>query len=648
MEVIIASVILAIIVGSSMTFMSNTETKDTFRGKVQTESTCLAEAHKTLASIKEKGHSRHIVTYPSASIRSGDYTIASGQLDQLGLSTTEYGIVHSHRWPSPIMEVAPDANVLRPHLLIMGYMNALQAMYNSNPTGFCDTASELGRPSYGPGVIIRPSTSVLGSGFGNAYASATAYLRIQVYNTSSGGISCPGSINIRPPGADEANLDARRRRPRMTTLNETPAKNLPHPNDVNEEVFDEDPTVVHNRGFLVTSTVQYTDRKGQTRSCSVQEKFQYNAMPENSLTYEFEDIEASIDDEDVPEDINTTVTSTGVQNPPRYDEKGMNLSRSIYNGCAETNARDVSIRLTRVRAGSIFMCRDLSTQRAATAYPGAGWDYSTNSANHTHGYNGFAMRFSEPMRTTFYSTELLQHAYWADRENDDTSSNLFIAGLYYPEGTYYCLGEMGCAAGNAGTSTNELINRALPRFPGGSWNPTGTSVAVGTYRYFVPSNHSAGSDLTANWVPCERMAIASYRICGSGTVSSVASELGFSEGSGTSTTRRDAFHMKFENLPGGCEVHVQIAEVDAGYNVKATEFKEYIQEKVPGNKLCRNQNLSNARFDKFNPMGAGTWFFACSNVYADAAGAPECDATETGDCCIDYPFYPHYRSHIDP
>lgn len=659
LEIVVATVVLAIIVGSSMTFMSNTETKDAFRGKIQATNACLAEANKILANIKEKGQARYRLNFPAASIKASSYLFSAGEEDQNDRDSSEPGIPHSDRWPitQPIYSIATDANVLRPNLLVMGYMTALQSMYNANGA-FC-TPGITSTTGYSDGTILTAPTTAL-------LDNAVSRLRIQVFNIQTGVIGCaPASVNIRPVGASESTLTSRRRRPPgLTALN--------HPLSANEEVFDPAAGTRFDLGFLVTVSVEYQDRKGSNRSCSVQEKFQYNAQPENTLTLEFEDDEDPNDlglprnDENVPEGINSTVRSSTIANPPSYSGNNLAASGGIYNGCSGTNSRDITFRMTRTRPGSIHMCRNLSVQRSASSGGAVNYtnDYRSN-ATVLHGYTGFALNVGRPLRTTFYSTELMQpstnlsfNAYFAAKDEilGDQPGDLFIAGLYYPRGTYYCVGRAGCGGSTVADSSLEIINRALPRFPGGSGTPSGTFFnSAGGYRYYLPSNHNPNLT-THNWVPCEQLT----NICGNGQDVNA----GFVYGNDSNVNGElDAYRMKIPNLPGGCEVHIQIAEVDAGYNVKATEFREYIQEKVPGNKLCRNVDIGNGLFNAMDPMGnrdfivaptgnTGTWFFACTGtaeaLAAEAATAPSCQSNPTGDCCINYPFYPEYKPYHDP
>ena len=192
----------------------------------------------------------------------------------------------------------------------------------------------------------------------------------------------------------------------------------------------------------------------------------------------------------------------------------------------------------------------------------------------------------------------------------------------------------------------------MPRFasPTGGYNPGGVLNThflhkllhpVQLVRSYVPSNHGANTNTAVKWVPCERLPVEG-NICGTGTVQIVGN--GFRPG--TPAQPLDGYEMRINNLPGGCEVHIQMAEVDAAYNVRTVDFKEYIQEKIPGNKLCRNAVAQNGRFNVFDgghPAGnihEPVWFFACDTLYADAATAPSCGSSPNADCCVDYPFYP--------
>lgn len=682
-EVMVASAILAIIVGSTMTFLSGTETKNSFSGQVQKQNACIGEASKIIANIKEKGQSRYRAHYPDTRLSANQFNYTTNaQLDELLRSTREYGLDVTQRWVDPIYVNNGAGNpwTIRPELLIMGYMNTLQSLYNSDPTGYCGAAGS----STNTAIVQQPNSALLNT---TAF-TADANLRIQVFNIATGGApTCPASVDIRPPsGAVPTNaaVDAQAQQPPVETkLTGVTSANLSHPNNPAFRVFQRDTTVTPNLGFIVTATVRYHDRNGDLKACRVQEKFQYNAQPENTQTLEFHDYEVTPNDSpivtsagqyvsgSIPEGINSTIITTNVNNPPRYKTLS-NMTyigladpddTPIYKGCNQgADTRNVSFRMTRTREGSIHMCRDLSAVRTSRhVSAGGSWRHALPSdASHfptgTSGYTGFYFRTQIPMRNTFYSTELLRHAYWQGKEIDTPSTDLFATGLYYPPGGYYCLGLAGCGGGTAAaTTTAEIINRAMPYFPSSTFDPGGTvnthyrafTEAGGSYRYYIPNrnasgnptDHDSATDTTKPWEPCERLTT----VCGTGSV--IQSR--YVPGDGT-TTNLDAYQMRINNLPAGCEVHIQIAEVDAGYNIKTAEFKEYIQERVPGNRLCRNSQLGNARFAEFNPMGAGTWFFACTSQYADAATAPACADGVTGDCCMEYPIFPASRPFVDP
>lgn len=705
-EIIIASIILAIVVGSSLTFMGNTETKDTFGGTVQGTSACLLEANKILANIKEKGQARTRLNFPAAQIAGGTYRFLNNTiLDQIGQSTSEFGIPFAHRWPAPadsqIYETQPaapgNAFVLRPNLLIMGYMSAMQAMYNSNSAGFC-TGSGMASYVDDGGIenIITANTNPLLNH--PTLGNATSRLRIQIFNTNSGATSCPARVNIGPRGTDNSTANYRRR-PRGLSIG------VNHPDNNNEEVFDHSPTnpASTNLGFLVTARVNYTDRSGQAKSCSVQEKFQYTTQPQNSMTLEFEDIDTpapvpatnpSSNDSNIAEGINTTIrttdgsdfTQTTVRtnagnNSPTFSASGAAAhqfagpNRPIYYGCGENtpNPSSVVLRLTRTRSGSIHMCRNLSVLRTARELTGGAnplsdpehgtlWDYEAISLSAAKA--GFAVRIdgntiipvvqkniTAGLTNTFYSTELIQPeiTYYARKHMAD--NNTFMTGLFYPQGTYYCLNEDNCGGGG---SAEAIIRKALPRFPRGSYRPNDLAapapVAEGGFRYHHPltrtgAGTAAATSTTANWIPCEQLT----NICN--TPGALASA-GFKAENGPN--QRDAYEMRYNNLPSGCEVHIQVAEVDAGYNISATEFREYVQEKTPGNWVCRNGTTGNGIFnnkDSLTPHAPPSvapgyppspmWFFAC----APASPAPLCgDVGPSVDCCLPFPMFPRYKA----
>lgn len=719
-EIVIASVILAIIVGSTLTFMSNTETQDSFRGKIQQDSTCLAEANRVITNIKERGQSRVRLNFPRSKIVGGSYVFtgptdpaigAQGSPDiNAGVDTNgdgnftndndyspaEPGIIFANRWATPIYAATPPNAfapavpgpfVVRPHLMIMGYMTALQTMYNSNPSGFCGGS---GLQTYGDNTIILQPTTTFNQRQGAA--APITRLRIQPFNTQSGAVTACTAVNVRPAGPRESTLNART----STATSASPTASPYYPPITNATgiyIFEPDSTTQVDVGFLVTATVDYVDRKGASRSCFVQEKFQYNGQPENSETLEIQDTDQTADatnstgwttgaaindtNNSTKLDINGTIRSLGIANPPALNDGA--TSNTMYVGCgdvASQHSRSINFRLTRTRPGSVHMCRDLSSLRLAqetTGHGDGGYDYalihqlrSSNGSNYTATpfMNGFMVRFSTGMFTTFHSHELMRLPYFRGKgEGTGTPyNNLLIGGLYYPqtyshanihpshpvqssfgqigdpdfEGAgYYCFSGAGCAG--SGTAA-DMVRRALPRstHANGSWNVKNAST-----RYFQAPFNYANSLI--NWVPCENLTISRC----TGTTVAVSQ---FTPGN-NSSSQRDAYHIRLNNLPSGCDVHVQIAEIDAGYNVKATEVREYIQEPQLGNRLCR-KGYAGGQFGAIGNDFRGKWFFACTygpNAYGPASAAPGCtDGNQDQDCCIPFPDFPEYRPVSTP
>ncbi|MCB9073065.1 MAG: hypothetical protein H6623_05555 [Bdellovibrionaceae bacterium] len=378
-------------------------------------------------------------------------------------------------------------------------------------------------------------------------------------------------------------------------------------------------------------------------------KISIRAQPANNLTLEYEDyvttgapaIPNNQDDTNIPENINDTVISTTPNTAgwssgqkPYYDQANNSAHPGIYNLCNATPpSRRVTMRLTRTRSGSIHMCRNLSAQRSpvqgtpasdaanTAAAPAATWFYRQvgTAANSGTGI-GFYFRNEAPQRTTFYSTELMQHAYFNAKDRVDTPGDLFVAGLYYPDGTYYCNTGRGCG-GSGVTTRYRTYQPRSPAFPiRERYDPgetTGSNNRVlteyGNARSYFPSDHGA-TTATAPWVPCETL--HNTAVCGTGTIE----VNGFIPGDYTTTNMSlDGYHMRFNTLPGGCEIHMQVAEVDAGYNIRSSEFREYIQEMAPGNRLCRNATKGDGTFDDYNmnntasgPLNEHIWFLLAS------------------------------------
>jgi hypothetical protein len=225
--------------------------------------------------------------------------------------------------------------------------------------------------------------------------------------------------------------------------------------------------------------------------------------------------------------------------------------------------------------------------------------------------------------------------------------DMLVMGLHYPGGIVHCIPGHACAG--------------LPVFDIGllhkinyTANTHLTDAAAyndhtdGHYFYFREQENlglnTTNSDYA--WKPCERLT----NVCGrpldpaSGYTSSSAD------------TPKDQMDLIWTDLPRGCDLRIQVAEVDASYNVQGTELREYIQERVPGDWLCRT-GVSGTGEEAGVPLsfqgpfhsGDINWFFRCG---ARPSAAYENCATASGPyvpCCLPYPtFLPVYKSHYPP
>jgi len=638
---------------------------------LQANNACLAEANRVMNNIKERGliRSRYTLPVPIGSTFATAMTVSGTQ----PTAATENGLTVGQRWMTGEEIYGPlaDPQILRPYVEIMGYMNFLQALYNNNKSAFC--------PNSGPGNVDSASDPVnTGVSDSSNLANAHSYLKVQPFDTTTGTVvACNAAganapIHIRPPHDASSAYSTT-----IPVSDTTTVGNLPlirttgtqanYPNGT-KSMFAADSVVTDTKGWAVTVTVNYEDRKHTSQSCSIQEKFQYSTQPANLSKFEFQDIEgadpsAAQSDTATPENLNGTVRMHWLSADPIYpatdpltggvhptadysqsttlpSDPSADPTNTLFYGCASSDYnRSVNLRLKNVRPGSIMMCRNLSSMR----------DLPTQAAGVEHAYFPFAQR------TTFYSTELLQNAYFAAQDNADSiAGDMMIFGLYYPAsaapgGDYYCYSAEGCSN--------------LPRFSygfDGSYLPAGQPA---THTWTDPSNPSiahyyprttpaAAAASTTGWVPCETINVCGVTPTYAGFVP------GFRTDAATANDF-DAYHLQINNLPVGCEVDIQMNEVDAGYNAKATEFKEYIHEKIPGDKLCRNGDASHL----LNPVsggpthGAHEWFFACSSktqyqdlTYGAGLSVPKCTSgNDTTPCCLDFPFYPSpNNSNYDP
>lgn len=699
-EALIATGILAIVVSGVMTMIGGNTVSDLFRGRMQAHNSCLAEANRILNNFKEKGLVRSRFSYPvtpDETAPTTGFTVTTFTGSFAG--AVEQGITNTDRWDTalliygtPVSSVYP----LRPSLQIMGYMNALQAIFNSNPSNYCPTtAGDLGHNSYGDGTLLNAPTSgtgAAGSFSSNSLENATAWLKIQPFNTVDGQlISCAGAVDLhirpaRPAGSTDPTIA----QSRMSVTTNPPnglrvsGADQNYPAASQPVIFSEPATTVpvENRGWAVTISIQHTDRSGSTRECSVQEKFQYSMQNNNTFTYEFEDMDGGSDatpgdDSDIPDGINSTIRMN-VATPPAYDyetggadlrdtteDTSAPINEPLFYGCSSANYNNnIALRLKNIRPGSIMMCRNLSFLR-----PQPTGSYSgVESANHMPVAGGPPYH---GQRNTFYSTEILQNDYFSTVEDaDSVVGDLQITGFYYPASwpgeSYYCRTADGC--------TN------LPRFARGylgTATPSGgTRTTVSSVAHDVPVTSNANAASTSSpfnaapynqWVPCETINVCADSTNGTSTRGDSGATAhtpgdhfpayaGFVAGNktnGSTADDADAYHLKINDLPVGCEVHLQIAEVDAAYNVKVATFKEYIHEKAPGNWLCRAGSASGTKIPSHNDY---EWFFSCGDTRPDrtspATPAPLCSSLPASNihdaCCIPYPFGPSSTPYIDP
>lgn len=496
------------------------------------------------------------------------------------------GVPSAVRWVGnlPVFDFSVTPPAIRPHQLVMGYMTALQSIYLSDKAQFC--TQPFGQNFFsatGTATNSFPQIFTNSTAGGMDLAELNEYIKIEPFDTATGALvaGCP-DVDIRPPRANEANLASDIQSPSL----------LVHPNDPSVQVFTLPTSVQFDRGFLVTSTVTFKDRAGRQRECKAQKRFQYGLQPQNSTVITVLDAEGVLDDSDDPEELNTSLNTTELTNPPDQDGE-FDATPPHYLRCDDSSySRNLNIRLRNVRAGSLLMCRNMSVQRSSDATAVTGGEMITNTYNQTQ---------------TFYSTEIAQQPYY-------WSYPQAIAGMYLPSGTYYCKTAEGCPE--------------LPRFSYGSLAPGGAASVEYNgsrgVRYYFPKTHSL--EVAYKWEACERV-----QICGVDPTTA-----GLAKASGNLVS---GYHLRYANLPQGCDVHLQIAEVDAAYNIATSEVREYMEERQPGNKVCFNGTPALSA-----SYPANAWFFACTTG-TNPAGFRDCDDYDTSGtgCCEDYPFYREYR-----
>lgn len=606
-EVMVAVGFLAITVTAVMTLINSSQ-KGSAQATTHASSACLSEAHRILGNIKEKSIIRTYVDYHPA-ITPGAF-VTNPYPSMLGTQPmTEYGIADAVRWNGANVytsEASYSANTgsIYPSVLVMGAMTALDAIFR-DATAAAVCSSARGINAYGTLIPARDANADRVSGI----QGAAGFLKIQPYSLASGALLNCNDPQFNPVYTRPQNAN-RTRNAAIEGGTFVPEDFQPHfsyPAAGGGYKLSADTRATSaDHGWLVTASVTYTDRAGRPRECRVQERFQYQPHPENPLPLEMTGFDAA--GADLTEAMNTSIVSTELHAPPGFHREYTNPGdEPFYKSCSDgTTNRNVRLRVKNVRPGSVMMCRNLSHQRSPSfVASGPGQTVMNNTV--------------APRRNTFHSSELLKNIYYYDRDirPDNKLGNMMIMGLYYPQGTYYCDQAYGCTG--------------LPYFGSGTAHATNNVFTPHGSPEYQFNDSSANGEVVGNpafgWMPCERLT----PVCGiaiNDTASGYKANLG-------------AFDIFYQNLPDGCEVHLQIAEVDAGYNVRATEFREYMHEKVPGNWLCR------ANMAGTGPIPAMQWFFACGKP----AGFGKCEnATQQNQqCCLEYPTFPHYKAeHPSP
>ena len=655
-EAVVGMVLLAILVGAILSVTLGDKTSA--RKNLTFNASCKAEAQRLISEFKSKGLVRDHYSFPSRTAvptagPGGALTINSTVSVPNEPSAREVGVNDGgnfvDRWldtgapdrintpfttgnPNPL--AAPTLTLLRPYTLIMGTISTLETIHN-NFSAVCTAGSP-------PGMQASSAPAPLSTIFANpvgvedAAASNTglfdpdAYLYIRMFDTATGApfpvdpcggthdhvampnSSATGMLNIFPPG-----LNSGVNFPAGAPVTAMQIGQIP-------------PSVRFNAGYEVTITVQYDGKDGTRPSCSVTEKFQYPLnMADPARPLVLQDAEPTISAASLAdaEEINTFIRSTSAN-----DYTGNNLPPQNCNAAPSA----LNFRVGNVRPGSVFMCRNLTQLRPL----------SGTGVSILGGPQRLDVTAANGRRQTFYSSELSLVA--TSRDNgpgvaDDANLNAEgfyqFNSLHYPFGTYFCDATEGC--------------NNLPRF---SENPLNTNpvITFGNYEVRRPFNHDSDTATawdntfkTGRWVPCEYAQIScatnAYSASGAGNETLYDPITQFVKGSGTVA---DGYHIQYglppDVLPPGCEVHMQVAEVDSAYNVRTMEFYEYTHEVIPGDRLVHNAG---------DPPSH--WRFVCSLTNPGSVPALQCPIDATGrtattaqtfllgsTCYINYPGSP--------
>lgn len=623
-EVLIGMALLGILVGGILSVTMGTDLTS-FADRVVGNSSCRSEAHRILGEFKNKGLVRSHYSFSAAALTPSALPASGTQVRPVVADTiaNEIGVDFTQRWshaPIVVQDPATQASIIRPYTLIMGTITAVETIYNNYNATVCSAGNGLAASS-----AVAPLTNIFTTpNASSGLVGAEAFLRIRAYDASGALIACGTELHTRPPrGGDRTTTQV----PEGLNSPATGTSNYPPPAPA-INVGTPDPNVRDDLSWEVTITISHTNRSGQLTNCSVKERFQYPSLRPDYNKRLMTALDGSTPL--VEEGLNASVMTDEGGVPGSRNYLSPNVAASLpYRSCNQGPNANLTINVTHARAGSIFMCRNLSAQRTLPV------GSSVNATLKT-------LANAVGRRQSFFSNEALKQGapLTADPLNG-TDGDMFVLGLYYPPGTYFCASADGC--------------RSLPYVP---HSETFTPATDTTEGFHIPSNHGANTvnsytalGQTGTWLPCEYTQIRCYNSADDHTgFTNRSVTASFIAGTGTAPNR---YQMQIANLPPGCEVHLQIAEVDAAYNVRATEVREFIQEPLPGNKLCSTGNTGlggiyapNQWHFVCDPDGAapttvnGTPLLGCGMVAPrNRSAAPYARAVfdATTACCIDFP-----------
>ena len=226
-EVLVASAFVAVLAVTGLTSY-------TYMRNMRNRSTDVCRIH--VSSVVEKFRS---IGYFSA-INNKTPVSTDRTFNDIGGPTSlqSKGISDTALWPSVNILASGGSPTLNNSILISSSINALLAIYNSNPA-YCSTGAPYA------GVIANPSGDLNG---------ASISLQIVPFNINTGIplSTCPNPLRIAP---DSTSASAYLTSPRKATQS----------TDTRNDV-----------GLLLRVNESYTNEDGQTSNCSIEQRFQYS------------------------------------------------------------------------------------------------------------------------------------------------------------------------------------------------------------------------------------------------------------------------------------------------------------------------------------------------------------------------------------